>query len=127
MTLRYLAAAFAVALLVAACSPRPQVDAQEGSSVSNQVVITAEVVEFKPDAIHDSFDDGFASYDATTLRITQPEDLRNTELRVAHDAPVAADSPWRDQGASVQFRIDRSLLDADLIFSGAAEDLRRVP
>lgn len=88
--------------------------------------VEALVVGYQPAAMTDFMADGsHVTYDATAFELLAPPELRGRELGVFHDAPVAADSPWRRVGCRVAFRlIDGSLEAGHQVFAGAIEDLR---
>jgi hypothetical protein len=92
------------------------------------VEMTAIVVRYEPDAMQDTFEDGgFASYDATELRILSPEDRRG-KLVVFHSKPADDDSPWKAIGATIGFRLKAELLESKnrQIFTGAVEGLKAI-
>ena len=99
------------------------------------IELTAIVVEYVPNAMHDNFEDGsFAVYDGTVLRIVSPQKYRG-KLVVYHDKPASDKSPWRALGATIQFSLDREVLESkstqifvgtvDVVKLKAREDRRK--
>ncbi len=85
--------------------------------------VTAVVMRYEPNALHDTFDDGtVASYDATELRIVRPEKYAG-KFVVYHDEPADAQNPWKAIGATIAFRLNAKYLDAKdtQVFRGAVE------
>jgi hypothetical protein len=95
-------------------------------SSDNRVEIEAMVLGFTPDAMHDNYDDGgFASYDATKLRLLSPEQYNGRELTIFHNRKIEGESIWKNVGERIAFTMDEEDLTGGMIlFSGAVADAR---
>lgn len=79
---------------------------QEGASVRVEAVVTG----YRPQAMHDHFDDGrHAVYDAVEFTLAAPREWKGSKL-VAHFAPGEAVAPFRNRGVRCTFEIDRQYL-----------------
>lgn len=98
-----------------------------GADVTKGVLRAEAVVQkYEPAAMEDLFEDGgFVSYDAVMLKIVSPPQLTGKTIRVFFVSETVADnSPIRRAGERCRFDFDANLLKADLIFSGALENLQ---
>ncbi len=99
------------------------------SGHQGEIEIRGRVVEYRPHALMDDFaGGGHQSFDAATIEILAPPGMGASRLVIYQDPSAAADSPWRQIGATLSFTIDRGLLaEGTQVFSGAARNLRWVP
>lgn len=97
-------------------------------AVTAPVEVRAAVVAYREDAMHDSYDDGgFASFDASDLRVEAPEAWRGRDLTVYHDRPAAEDSVWREPGARLRFWLRGSdLAPGRRVFAGGLDAVERL-
>jgi hypothetical protein len=88
---------------------------------ADKIPVHATVLEFKPNAVHDSYEGGgFATFHLTRLRLTAPESLAGRELRVLHDRDVPEGSPWRTPDADLCFLArEADLTSRRQLFAGA--------
>jgi hypothetical protein len=95
----------------------------------HKVLVEAAVEEFTKEAMTDHYDSGaFVSFDATGLRIEAPERFAGRHLVIFHDEELPADSPWREIGRRLRFKIRESQLTGeDTVFTGAAGELEALP
>ena len=115
-------------VIVLSTSPRAAADSGR-SALGNPIAIsvTAKVLGYMPDTMHDQFDDGsFATYDGTKVRLTAPAELAGRTVTFHHARPQQLDSPWRAAGRTIHFEIDEQLLmdRKAVLFAGAAEKVR---
>jgi hypothetical protein len=84
------------------------------------------VVRFQPNAMHDRFPGGgFASYDASELRVESPPERRGETLLIYHRPSPPESSPWRQAGRKLRFGIrEEDLRNLQVLFDGAVEDLQ---
>lgn len=94
--------------------------------MSEIVQVTAEVLDYIPNAMEDSYDDGsFDLYDATELRIVTPMRWAGRRLTIYHDNEISNDSLWRRSGRKILFDITlQNIFSDDLLFSDAVDNLR---
>ena len=88
----------------------------------------AEVVEYSPNAMQDDFaSGGFASYDATALRIHSPGRLKGRTISVFHRDPMPENSFWRRPGARVRFSMEEADLEPSItLFTGGLWNIREI-
>jgi hypothetical protein len=55
------------------------------STMSNTIRVSGVLVSFTPNAMTDNSDEGFASYDATKVRVVAPPELAGRELTIFHN------------------------------------------
>lgn len=92
------------------------------------VHVTAIVVDYQPNAMSDTYDDGFESFDATRFRVLSPPDLTGHEFNVYSTPDSPPDSPWRAVGRNVAFDIARGDLAAGkTLFEGALSGIKVLP
>jgi hypothetical protein len=91
-----------------------------------RIEVKATVEEFAERAMTDHFESGAdVSYAATALRLDAPERFAGRRLGIFHDREVPADSPWRQVGRRLRFKILEGLLTSeDVLFVGAVHDLQ---
>jgi hypothetical protein len=94
--------------------------------VTRDLAIEASTVHYLQNAMHDQLaGGGFASYDATVLRVSTPPGLRGRELTIFHERRPAPESPWRAADRALSFTVREDLLaDETTLFDGALCDLR---
>jgi hypothetical protein len=94
-------------------------------TLSQLIQITAIIVNYTPNAMHDSFDDGsFEFYDATKILIVMPKTLFGLEWTIYHTGEVAQDSQRATIGMRIIFTIDKDeLVDGMTLFDGAVLNL----
>lgn len=87
--------------------------------------ITATIVDYIPNAMHDNFDDGsFEFYDATKVRVVAPENLAEQEFSIYHIGEVPEDSLWRIINQRIRFDLNKKELGRGIMFDGAVSNLR---
>lgn len=114
-----------LATLVAVVTLPHQATGADDGDAAAPLRLSAVVVKYQPNAMHDLLADGFASYDATRLQIFAPKKHLGRQS-IFHNTPQKPSSPWRIPGAWIDFSIDPQNLKADQIFAGAAENLKLV-
>jgi hypothetical protein len=93
--------------------------------VTGLVEMVGEVVRVVPGGFEDHVEGGTVARDQAVVRVTAPAELAGRMVRVVVDGPVAAASLGRE--GPVAFAADPADLELDAVFSGALEDLRRLP
>jgi hypothetical protein len=113
-----------VAVVVAALGCHDGRRSQE-VRMPDEIEIEARVERYAVGAAIDHFEGGgSASHDATVLVIAAPPELAGRRLRLFHDPPPPADSPWRAPGRTLRFRLHRDDLDPSTEpFAAAARGL----
>jgi hypothetical protein len=91
-----------------------------------RIMVKATVESFAENAMTDQFESGAtASYAATAVRIDWPERFAGRRLGIFHDREVPVDSPWRQVGSRLRFKMLESLVTGDdFLFVGAVHDLQ---
>lgn len=94
--------------------------------MSQLIQATAVVVNYTPNAMHDSFDDGhFEFYDATEIQIVAPKMFSGLEQSIYHTNKVSQDNLLRTIGQRIDFSIDKDdLVSGITLFDGAVSNLR---
>jgi hypothetical protein len=90
------------------------------------IKVHASVADYRANAMFDRLQDGrVVSYDASILKVLNPDEVRREALTIYHSEPAPADSPWRAIGGELTFTLDPDLLKDDvLLFDGAPQDVR---
>jgi hypothetical protein len=93
--------------------------------ISDTITIEAVVRKFIPDAMSDHYvSGGFASYDATELKIVAPHHLKGRTITVFHGVSPVAGSPLRKPNKKLQFSIQTSYLaENQTLFDGAISNI----
>jgi hypothetical protein len=80
-------------------------------------------------AMHHHFHPGPCRfYNASALEILEPSALKGKMLTIYHEKHTPLNNYWRNAGAKLEFKIKRTLLEkSDALFTGAAQELRRLP
>jgi len=94
--------------------------------MSQLIQVTAVIVNYTPNAMHDSFNEGyFDFYDATEIQILVPKALSGLERSIYHSNKVPQDKLWRTIGQRIDFNIDKAVLVNEItLFDGAVSNCR---
>lgn len=112
------------ALIWVGCNQHPAFGRMD---MSDEVVLTAEIRDYTPNAMRDEFNNGsFQYYDATKLRILSPAAL-SRDLTVYHAGPIGTGSLWRGIGKKITAHVKISDLNMQVLFDGAFRDVHLVP
>lgn len=92
------------------------------------IKVVAIIVELVPHAMTQQFEGGgFARYDASVLRILQPDNLKDTLLTIYHSQPLPDHSPLRKANNRLTFEIEEYYLSGNyVLFTKALRNMEIV-
>lgn len=93
--------------------------------MTDVVTVKAQVVEVATGVFEDHSAFGSSGRDQCLIRVTKPADFADRIVRVVIDDRAAADLLRPEN--RVAFELHPPDLDLDVVFSGALENLRRLP
>lgn len=93
--------------------------------MNNTLIIEGEIIRYIANAMHDNLEgNAFVSYDATEVKVINPENLKNKSIIIYHSQTTDSISIWTKTGAIIKFSVDKMLIENDyFIFSSGLQDV----
>ncbi len=76
------------------------------------MILVLKVIKYLSNNVHADYDDGtFESFDTTQVRVVEPVEAAGRSVRIDHNSPPPAESPWRKIGARLRLDADDDILE----------------
>ena len=97
--------------------------------MNNTLIIKGEIIRYIANAMHDNLDgNAFVSYDATEVKIINPESLKNKSINIYHSQKTDSTGICTKTGSIIKFSVDKMLIKNDyFVFSSGIHDVEILP